>query len=396
MAELVRIENAERRARLVNRHHLGRTAQDAHEAVKSVIALHSSDPATPHLGARARVQGFSPGDLDEALLEKRALWRLHAMRRTLFIVSVDDAPMVEAAAGREVAARERRKLEGWLAQEVPATEVPTLLARLEGEVLELLGDGAELLTGEVRSAIPDLDLQITIGSGKWKTRVPLSSRLLFLMALDGHLVRTRPAGSWVSSQYRWASASAWWATKAEPRDPLQARTELARRYLTAFGPATHEDLRWWAGWTVKQTRAALRESAALSVRLEGGEEGLLLPGDLDAPQEGQDLPVVTLLPALDPTPMGWKHRDWFLGPHASKLFDRSGNIGPSVWLGGRVIGGWAQQPGGKVVVRLIEDVGMEAGRRVEEEAEDLTAWMDGAVVTPRFRTPLESELSAAS
>src|SRR5262249_37765286 len=106
-------------------------------------------------------------------------------------------------------------------------------------------------------------------------------------------------------------------------------------------------------------------------------------------------PWVALLPALDPTPMGWSQRDWYIDPaHIAALFDRSGNIGPSVWADGRVIGGWAQRATGEVVFRLLENVDAETARQVAEQAGRLTEWIGPVRVTPRFRTPLERELVA--
>jgi len=58
------------------------------------------------------------------------------------------------------------------------------------------------------------------------------------------------------------------------------------------------------------------------------------------------------------------------------------------------VGGWAQRPGGEVVFRLLEDPGAEAVAAVNAEAEQLQAWLGSVRVTPRFRTPLERELSA--
>jgi hypothetical protein len=58
------------------------------------------------------------------------------------------------------------------------------------------------------------------------------------------------------------------------------------------------------------------------------------------------------------------------------------------------VGGWGQRSDGEVAYRLLEGVGDEATARVEAEAAALTAWLDGVVVTPRFRTPLERELTA--
>ena len=102
---------------------------------------------------------------------------------------------------------------------------------------------------------------------------------------------------------------------------------------------------------------------------------------------------VALLPALDPTPMGWSgSRSWYVGEHAKALFDRSGNIGPTVWCDGRVVGGWAQRADGEVVFRLLEDIGTSATAAVAKEAARLREWIGPVRVTPRFRTPLEREL----
>jgi hypothetical protein len=122
--------------------------------------------------------------------------------------------------------------------------------------------------------------------------------------------------------------------------------------------------------------------------------GWLLLDDLETTREPKEW--VNFLPALDPTAMGWSHRDWFLPPkHVSQLFDRSGNLGPTIWLDGQVVGGWAQRPTGEVVVRLLEDVGQEAKSAIEREAQRLQEWMGRVRVTPRFRTPLERQLSSA-
>ena len=92
--------------------------------------------------------------------------------------------------------------------------------------------------------------------------------------------------------------------------------------------------------------------------------------------------------------MGFVDRGWFLGDHAPRLFDRTGNIGPSVWSDGRIVGGWAQRKNGTMAYKLLEDVGAAAERAVESAAHDLERWLGAVRVTPRFRTPLERELSA--
>src|SRR5689334_21131740 len=121
-----------------------------------------------------------------------------------------------------------------------------------------------------------------------------------------------------------------------------------------------------------QTSTALTAIGAGRVSLDGGC-GWVLPDDLD--EAAVTEPWAAMLPGHDPTPMGWTRRDWYLGDHGPALFDRTGNIGPTVWWNGRIVGGWAQRPDGEVVTRLLEDVGSEAQAHIEAERARLRTWL---------------------
>ena len=94
--------------------------------------------------------------------------------------------------------------------------------------------------------------------------------------------------------------------------------------------------------------------------------------------------------------MGWRERGWYLGPHGQALFDRNGNAGPTVWVGGRAVGAWSQREGGEVVTAILEPVDAGTAERIAAAAERLTAWMDGVRVTPRFTNPLERALAGGT
>lgn len=358
-----------------------------------LAGLHSSDAASVYLSARARVKSFDVADLEAALYADRTLVRVLGMRRTMFVVPVGLAPVVHAACTRTLARRERARTVAFVEGGGVARDGARWLARVESQTLALLREKGEATAVELRREIPELRRQIPVGAGtKWEGTIGASTRVLFLLANDGKIVRTKPRGSWLSTQYRWAPAEAWLPGGGiDSMDACTARVELVRRWLRSFGPGTVADLKWWTGWTVAQTRAALAAAGACEVDLDGA------PGYLaedDAERVRAPRPRAALLPSLDPTVMGWAERDWYLGAHRTALFDRNGNAGPTVWWGGKVIGGWAQRSEGAVVFRLLEDCGREARAAVAAEADGLARWLGDVRLIPRFRTPLERELSA--
>lgn len=390
-----RIGIAERRARLGLRHRLAVAARadDPVTVARDLVALHGTDPSSVYLAAWARMTAGDVTTVERALYDDRVLIRLLGMRRTVFVTSADIAPVVQAACGRAVAARERRKLLGWLTEAGVDVDVERWLAEVEEVALRALTERGEATAAELATDDPRLRTEIVLSRGKsYEGRQNVCSRVLFLLAADGRVVRGRPRGTWTSHQYRWSALTRWcpeglaeWATEA-------AEVELARRWLAAFGPGTAEDLRWWAGWTKTQTRRALTELRPVEVDLDG-TAGLVLAGDLDEPPAVE--PWAALLPALDSTPMGWQQRDWFLGEHGPRVFDRNGNIGPTVWWDGRIVGGWAQDRAGEIVVRYLEDIGADGVAAVEDVTERLAARLGDVHLKVRTRGPtwLEQELA---
>ena len=385
------VTDAERRARLVARHHLGRTASDVTTAVRDLVALHSSDPTSPHLSLWARVPGYATVDLDEALCQDRDLWRLHAMRRTLWVAGAVDAPMLEASSTRKVAAAERRRILGWLDDADEITNPEAFIDDLGRRILVALADGPRS-TQELGDLVDGFGTRVTLGAGKWAQQAPIGPRILYLLAMQLDLVRGTPTGTFRSSQYAWARTDRWFDTVPDRLDVRDAQAALAGRWLLAFGPATTDDVHWWTGWTKGDTRRALGGLGAVAVTLEDGTEAWLHPDDPGGDPDPAG--TVALLPSLDPTPMGWKGRDFYLDDgFVPELFDHSGNVGPTVWADGRIVGGWYVRDDGDVTVGAVPlaDVGPDTTARIEAEVERLQGWLDVAI-NPRFPTPLETRL----
>jgi len=344
------------------------------------------------LAIQARAQGRpAPAVIEQALYEDRTLVRMLGMRRTMFVVAADLVPVVQASCTDEIAVRQRRRYEQLLAAGGISGDVGAWLKDVEESTTRALVARGEATAAELAGDEPRLREKIMMAEGKsYGGMQGIATWVLFLLAADGRIVRGRPRGAWTSTQYRWLPIETWLPGAPTKPPAAAARADLLRRWLAGSGPATRADLKWWTGWTAGQVTSALAQIPVTEVDLDGST-GLVLAGDEEAVPGVA--PWVALLPALDPTVMGWQDRRWFLGEHGPALTDRSGNIGPTVWWDGRVVGGWAQRADGGIVFRLLEDAGAEAAAAVEDEAERLRGWVGSVRVTPRFRTPLERELS---
>jgi hypothetical protein len=236
----------------------------------------------------------------------------------------------------------------------------------------------------------------------------MSTRVLFWLATTGAIVRARPGGTIASTSWTWARTDDWLADgAAHGHDDGalaagEAEAMIVARYLATFGPATLVDVQWWTGWTKTATTRALAAVQAVGVDVappsgDGVAEAFVLPGDEQPPAgPGSRDVTVSLLPALDATPMGWKERHWYLGEAAEfpgPLFDRNGNIGPTVWQDGQVVGAWAQRDDGRVAWRLFDHVDADPlAASIEAAAQRLVAFLGEVRVRPRFRTPWQVEL----
>jgi len=395
---------AERRARLAVRHHLtprastpaGQVAGSVAGTVTDIIGLHGTDPASVYLAAWART-GAGQAAIEHALYDEGTLVRMLGMRRTVFVVPVGLMPVVQAACTDQIAERMRRDLARRVEESGIAADGASWLKEVGEATVTALAARGSATGAELARDEPRLRVQLVYAADKsYGGPVNVTTRLLTLLSAEGLIVRGRPRGGWTSSQFTWSLPIPGAPDQLRPPAALPipgARAELARRWLHAFGPAARADLQWWTGWTAGQVKQALDQLELAEVDL-GGTAAVMLAADEDVPPSAG--PRAALLPALDPTAMGWRDRAWYVGEHAPALFDRSGNIGPTAWWDGRIVGGWAQRKDGEIAVRLLEDAGSEAAAAVAAEAQLLREWIGEnpkVRVTPRFRTPLERELA---
>ena len=386
------IGDDERRHRIARRHGIAPAlrADGPESATRAMTVLHSTEPATVHLSLFARIDGLTVADVERALHDDRTLVKQLAMRRTLFVFPRDLLPAAWGSAAARVAESEWKRVvkdvvasgltkdgDAWLERACTA-----VLARLAAEP----GDSG-LPAQQLREEVPEMAGTVSISPGtKWGGDVPIGPRVLTQLGCRAEIVRGRNAGHWRVSRPAWTLMPRWLGEEPAPLDADEGYAELTRRWLATFGPATTADLQWWLGSTVTAARRALGDVGAVEVSLDGGATGWVLADDVDEVDPVE--PWAALLPVLDPTVMGWKERAFFLGEHGPQLFDRNGNAGTTAWWNGRLVGGWSQDEGGRVVVAPLEDLSPEATAALDAEAGRLTAWLDGVRVGSVYQSAL--------
>lgn len=378
------VSDDERRARLAVRHalHPDHRAGSPEAVTRAMTVLHATEPPTVFLSCWARMDGVTVADVDRALYADRTLVKQLAMRRTLFVFPRDLLPATWPSASARVAATERARMAKDIVAAGFAPDGEAWLDEVRASVLAVLEDAPEgLPAGEIRRAVPAMNVKVAARPNEFWT----ASRVLTNLGVTGDIVRGDNTAGWHASRPRWTLMRRWLGSVPPRLTAAEGYAELVRRWLGTFGPGTEDDIVWWLGATKAIVRAALLEVGAVPVTLDGGATGWLRADDLDeVPDPG---PWVALLPVLDPTIMGWKGREFIVGPHRELLFDRNGNAGATAWVNGRAVGTWTQDPAGVVHLRLHEKVPAAAGRALNAEVARLTEWLDGFRVPTIYQSP---------
>ncbi len=384
-----RIDVEERRARLAERHRLlpPTRTDDLPQIADDLVALHSSDPVTVFLSAMARMAHPSIAAVEQALYVDRSLIRHHGMRRTLWVATPPVVQLMHAAATRDLLTNERRRTSQLLAAS-GVQDPERWLADAEKQVLADLRKHGPSNAREIGQRIEALRQRLQLAPGKSYAAVQSAhTRVLYILGFAGKMLRGQPS-NWINGAYRYVDAESWLPGGLGDLDPRLAAAELAARWLQRFGPATTIDLQWWMGWTLKRTRQALADCGAVEVDLDDVAGWLAADDPPLAPVESW----VAVLPGLDPTIMGWKQREWYLPSTSLEVFDGVGNGGPSLWVDGRVVGGWAQTKDGSIHVHYFERVGADRRREIDQRIDELKSWIGETRFTVRFPGDIHARL----
>ncbi|MGD9526491.1 winged helix DNA-binding domain-containing protein [Pseudonocardia sp.] len=341
------------RATLARQFLLERAAVPVVDAVAHLGGLQAQEPQEPFTGLWSRLRGFDPAVLSDLLADRRVV-RGHLMRRTVHLVTAEDAlawrSRHQAMLRQRVLGVYRRDLDGVDPDEIMAAATA------------VLSDGAPRTMPELGRALA----QRWPGPG----HRPLGEVALTLLPV----VQLPPRGLWRSTAgARYLLMPSWLGRPVDPPGPDgtdAAGEALVRRYLAAFGPAATADLRAWCGLAGLPRAVAAVRDELVSFRDERGRELLDLPG---APRPDPDTPApVRFLPAFDNAILGYDDRTRIVDD-AHRGLSVAGER--AVLVDGRVAATWTVDAGGAVVVAPLRRFTRADRAAVAEEGRELAAFL---------------------
>ncbi|MFG2295463.1 winged helix DNA-binding domain-containing protein [Streptomyces sp. NPDC048603] len=324
------------------------------DAVAHLGGMQAQEPQEPFTGLWSRLRAFDPDALSDLLLTRRVV-RTHLMRRTVHLVTADDAL---AWRGRHEAML-RQKVLGVYGRELAGVDLDELAAAGR----ELMSDGEPRSTGEIARAVAD----------RWPSPGPraLGEMLVALVPM----AQLPPRGLWrTKAGVRHLPYAAWLGRDTDPADPHgpdAVGQALVRRYLAAFGPAASADLRAWCGLAGLPAAVSAVREELIAFRDERGRELLDLP---DAPRPDPDTPApVRFLPAFDNAVLGYQDRGRIIDDAHRGLSVTGARL---VLVDGRVSATWTTTPAAHTVtVTPLRRLSPSEHTAVTEEARALTAFL---------------------
>jgi hypothetical protein len=310
-------------------------------AIEQMGCLQAQYAPSIYVGLWSRVEGVQRDAITRGL-ERRTLVQATLMRNTIHVVSRRDYwPL-------NIAIRSERLDWAKRAQRVDERA----LRKAAGRLRTFLADGPR----------PRKEIE-ALGPEVWRPGIDIFAAL----------VRVPPSGTWERRRADLFGLAEDWVGPEPPLPEEEAREQLVRRYLGAFGPAPATDIADWAGMRVGALAGALERLRLRRFRAEDGRELLDVRGaTLPAP----DTPApARFLPTWDAGLLVHARRTGILAEeHRKRIFHvRNPQSERTFLLDGKVAGTWRYDEG-RIRLEPFGRLRRSARAELDDEAERLAAF----------------------
>lgn len=342
MAERVLTLRELNRATLARQLLLERKRLAPAKVIERLVGMQAQWPPSPYVGVWTRTTGFRRETLEREL-SRGTVVKATVMRQTLHLVTRRDYALLRAA--------------------MSETNFPweTALAKRLAPAVRAVAEAGPVATSEALAL-----LEAEHGLSGIDARRAWRAARVRAHVVHHHetaLWGGRPEGRFVAIE------------EPEAHDPTEARAEILRRYLAAFGPASRRDIGAWSMMHVPEIGRALDRLELRRFRDEQGRELLDVPR---APLPHPDMPApVRFLPKWDNVLLAFADRTRVLPERYRRtVIAQNGDVASAFLVDGVVAGMWRAEAG-RVVAEPFEPLQRAARAEVAEEAERLEEFLAG-------------------
>lgn len=340
------------------------SATAVREAVAGICGVQAQDQQAAGLAVRARSQGLTASHVTTALFKDRSIVRTWCIRGSLHLLATTDVSWILSVFGPVFVARSRRRLSN-LGFDDEACE------QAMNEIESSLAAHGPLTCTEIATSLQEAGIKIDLDS-----QAPY--HLIRRAALLGILCEVAPKDG--AESYDLLDK---WVSLDDPPDRETALSELARRYLKAYQPATIEDFASWSKLPMRDVRKAwgLINADTTTISIEGKAATVLtdnFPVETDS-----DSVILRLLPAYDTYVLGYDGREHTVpAEYDSRVWPGGGIIHPIVTLNGHTIGTWKlvrSQKSPSIQVELFAQLDSELESYLQAEIDDISHYLDADI-----------------
>ena len=308
--------------------------------IERLVGMQAQWPSAPYVGIWTRTTGFRREALERELARGTVV-KATVMRQTLHLVTRRDYGVIRAA--------------------MSETNFPweSAAAKRLARSLRALAAAGSVTTAEALAYLERKHGLTGIDARRAWRAARASAHLLHHH--ETALWNARPEGRFVA------------IAEPEPLVPVEARAEMLRRYLGAFGPSTRKDINLWSMMHMPEIDAAL---ALLDLRRFRDEQGRELLDVPRAPLPEDDMPAPPrFLPKWDNVLLAHADRSRILPhPHRKLIIGKNGDVAPTFLVDGFVAGTWRLEKG-RVALEPFAKLSRATRSELEDEAARLEAFV---------------------
>jgi uncharacterized protein YcaQ len=323
------------------RHHLHPPARGAPdggglaELVRAVAGVQAQVMSAAEIALWTRRRHTTRDEIRAALYDRREIVKTSAMRTTLHLIAAEDLADVIAALKPMSTAMMGR----WQAR---AGATPEHVKALVDAIVEGLREGPRTQRELTALAQP----RASRGMRLWLDNVwgPMRTR----PALVEGLIVYGPARG---AEATFVRVDRWLGRQRTP-GVGEARAQLARRFLSAYGPATFRDFAKWSGLKSSDARVVFDAIAGEVTEVcVDGNTAVIRREDLTAVMRSRlDDQIVRLLGPFDPFLLAHATKEHLVNPeYYKRVYRPQGWISPVVLAGDRIVGVWFSKVKGSVM-----------------------------------------------